>query len=366
MGTMAARPTVRGMAGLMAVAVAVLVSGCSSGGTGDSTSAALEADAADVAGVHGPARLTRLAALAQKEGGELSLYTSSNDDVVSDIVDDFENRFDIDVAIYRARSETLLTRLEEEHRAGFAGADVVNTNGVEMILLHDDGALAPWTVDDTGLLPGSEHDGWVASSFQRFVAAWHKGTRPPTSWEDFADPRFKGKIGVEAGDFDWYTTLRQYWIDHGKTPAEADRLFAKIAHNAKVVAGHSLMLALIASGELDAGTSNIEHLVERKRAEGAPVAWKPVVEPTFLAPDGLGIGAEAPHPATAALFLEWALTREGQQAFVNEGYVSVRRDLQHSPDVDAVPIDVEKVAANEESLRAAWEKVTRGGTPASD
>lgn len=347
---------------MVVLALAAIAAGCSSSGKRADTSAGLASAATEVAGVTGTQRLERLAKLAHAEGGELTLYTSSAEEVASQIVDEFESAFDVHVALYRARDETLVTRLEEEHNAGFAGADAVLTNGIAMTRLHGEGVLAPWTVDASGLLPGTAHAGWVASSFQRFVAAWRVGTRPPTTWEDFADDRFAGKIAIEEGDYGWYATLRDYWLAHGKTAAEADALFAAIARNAKVVRGHSLMLELVASGEVDASTSNFEHLVARKIAEGAPIAWRPAVEPTILSPDGIGIDTDASHPATAALFVEWALTKAGQQAFAHAGYVSARADAQQAAGLEAIPVDVEKLAAEETSLRATWEKITRGGT----
>jgi iron(III) transport system substrate-binding protein len=344
------------------LASAVVAAGCSSGG--DEEAASLDDVVAATEGLSGSARLDRLAELAQEEGGELSLYTSGTDEITSEIVDGFEERFDIDVAIYRARDETLFTRLVEEHDAGFAGADTVLTNALSLIRLREKEAVVPYTVDETGLLEGTTHDGWVTASFQRYVAAWREATSPPASWEDFADPRFADRLAIEVGDYDWYAALRTYWVeDGGKSEDEAQRLFEAIAANAKAVQGHSLLLELVITGEVDASTSNFEHLVARKIDEGAPVAWKPAVEPTFLGPDGLGIAAHAPHPAAAALFLEWALTQEGQQAFVDAGYTSVREDLQHEADVAAVTIDVEAIAADEERWRSEWDAIVSSATP---
>ncbi len=347
----------------LAVACALVAAGCSSDDREDG-SASLDDVVAATEGLSGSARLDRLAELAQDEGGELSLYTSGTDEIVSEIVEGFEDRYDLDVAIYRARDETLFTRLVEEHDAGFAGADTVITNALGMIRLREKEVLAPYDVDDGGLLADTTHDGWVTVSFQRYVAAWRDGTTPPTSWEDFADPRFEGRIAIEDGDYDWYSALRTYWVEQeGKSEDEAQRLFEAMAANAKVVQGHSLLLELVVTGEVDASTSNFEHLVARKMEDGAPVDWKPAVGPTFLGPDGLGIVADAPHPAAAALFVEWALTKEGQQAFVDAGYTPVREDLQHAPDVEAIPIDVEALAADEERWQSEWEAIVNGATP---
>jgi iron(III) transport system substrate-binding protein len=352
------------VAAVLVLAAAILAAGCTSNDGKDASQSLADVVAA-TDGLTGTARLERLGELARAEGGELSLYTSGTNEITSQIVEGFEDRFGIDVAIYRARDETLFTRLVEEHDAGFAGADVALTNALSLIRLRDRDVVTPYAVDASDLVEGATHDGWVTPSFQRYVAAWHEGTEAPTSWEDFADPRFAGKIAIEDGDYDWYSALRTYWVEkQGMSEEKTQHLFEAIARNAKVVQGHSLLLELVISGEVDAATSNFEHLVENKIAEGAPVAWKPAVEPTFLGPDGLGIGSLAPHPATAALFVEWALTEEGQRAFVDAGYTSVRKDLQKHADVASVPIDVEALAANEEKWQSDWESIVKEGTPA--
>lgn len=49
---------------------------------------------------------------------------------------------------------------------------------------------------------------------------------------------------------------------------------------------------------------------------------------TVVLPRGLGIAAEAPHPATSKLFLDFALSDEGQRAVAEGGLASYREGVK--------------------------------------
>jgi hypothetical protein len=51
----------------------------------------------------------------------------------------------------------------------------------------------------------------------------------PRAVADLADSRWKGRLALEAGDWDWYVTLRDHWMkSEGLTGAQADRRFEAI------------------------------------------------------------------------------------------------------------------------------------------
>ena len=113
------------------VALAVALPAC--GGSGGSSEAAPTVDetVAAVDGLTGTARTNELVKLAEEQGSELNLYTSSTTDYMTDLTDAFSDAHDIDVSIYKTASEALVQRIVEEDRAGFHGSDV---DGVEHAL----------------------------------------------------------------------------------------------------------------------------------------------------------------------------------------------------------------------------------------
>ena len=102
----------------------------SCGGSKGSTGAQQSLDdvLAAVQGLSGKARADKLAALADEEGGELNVYTSSSIDYMTELSDDFSDATDVDASLYKTSSEALVERMVEEQKAGFHGSDIVETN----------------------------------------------------------------------------------------------------------------------------------------------------------------------------------------------------------------------------------------------
>lgn len=236
-----------------------------------------------------------------------------------------------------------------------------------LAILNEQAILAPYEPSaGTSLVAGSDHDGWTAERINTFVVAWNTdrvsaGERP-RNWEDLADPRWQGRLGLESGDFDWYKGLRDYWLEQGRSEEEADRLFEAIARNAVVVTGHSLRLQLLAAGELDVVASAFRNQVQALADDGAPVGWKPVVEPVFMRAGGIAVVEGTKHPAAALLFYEWLLG-EGQEVIVAAGRDPTRRDLEATKGIDVRVIDVVALAESEREWRDRYERLVRLGKP---
>jgi iron(III) transport system substrate-binding protein len=352
-----------------ALCVLLLLVVASCGGSDDEESDGFAPVLAEVDGLTGKARQQKLLQLAREEGAELSLYTSMSIEQLDAAIGAFEDEFDIDVAFYRASGETVVPRLLEEADADFHGADVVRVNGLGMINLTNEGVLAPYASPlRAGLVDGTAYDDdWTIDAFSSFVLSWNSklvsAGEHPTSWEDLADSRWDGNVAIEAGDVSWYKELWEYWVDEeGKSPQEADRLFRQIASNASILRGHSLLAQLMAAGEF-ALAPNLVVSVERLRKEGAPLAWKPVVEPIFPEGQGVGLVEGAQHPAAAVLFLDWLLSA-GQQVLVENGGESARKDLATAPAAERRVVDFRTYAAEQEEWNERFDRLLAFGEEA--
>lgn len=353
-----------GFATLLA-AVLLAAAGCGGEGDSDAEGTSLEEVLAAVEGLDAGAREKRLRELAAGEDGTVSLYTSLAAGDQEELEAAFEEAYGIDVAVYRASDEAVAQRLVQEHDASFHGADVVETDGTMLAILNEEKILAPYEpASGESLVAGSDHDGWTADRINTFVVAWNtdrvQAAERPRSWEDLADPRWRGRLGLESGDFDWYKGLHDYWLEQGKSAAEADRLFEAIGRNAVVVTGHSLTLQLLAAGELDVVASAFRSQIEKLAKEDAPVSWKPVVEPVFMRAGGIAIVEGAKHPAAALLFYEWLLD-DGQEVIVAVGRDPTRRDLEATKGIDVRVIDVVALAESERVWLDRYERLLRLG-----
>lgn len=350
--------------------VGLVLAACQSpptgGEGGGSEETGYEKVMSQIEGLSGKQREDRLVELAEGEGGQLSLYTSLTSDVEDAVADAFGDAYDIDVSVYRTDSETVVARLIEESQANFPGADVVETNGPELINLNNEGVLVDYESEhQQNLVRGSIYDGWTADRFNKFVVSWNttkvSPAEVPTSWEDLADPKWDNELAMEPSDIDWYKTLWEYWVNEaGKSEQEANRLFEEMADGALFVKGHTLTGQLLSGGEFSVAASNYSYLVEGNIADGAPVAWKPPVEPILTRPNGVALVRNAQHPATAILFLDWVLS-SGQEVFAEFKLDPARQDLYTTPANQEVLVDVESVVEEQEEWTERYEQLATKG-----
>ncbi|MPY79731.1 MAG: extracellular solute-binding protein [Actinophytocola sp.] len=356
-------------AGLVVASAAALLAACGGGPPTEGGGAAGEpnaktADYSQWLELTGKERHDVLVTAAEKEG-KLSLYTSLSAEVVDELADAWEETYeDIDLEIYRASGEEVLPRILQENAAGYGGADVVETNATEMEVLGNKGLLQPYQGDALQRVPAEGKFGtWTATRFNVFAPSWNtdivKQGDEPKTWEDLADPAYKGKLALEIDDYDWYMGLHDYWRAEGKSEEEIDKLFQAMAANAKKVKGHSVMAEMTSSGQFGVAASNYTYIVEELKADGAPIELEPLVSPVILRPNGAGLMKTAQHPAAALLFKDWLLD-DGQQV-LQELNMTPSTDLEGDlGGTDHVMLDVEKVVAENEKWSKGYEQLLSG------
>lgn len=263
----------------------------------------------------GADRDQRVLAGARKEG-TVSMYTSLNLKDSVPITEAFEKKYPgVKVALWRASSEKVVQRALTEARAGRYTPDVFETNGPEMDIFYREKLLDQFYSPNFKDLPAAafpKHRYWVADRFNFFVLGYNtnlvKPGEVPNSYADLLKPRWAGKVGLEASDVDWFGAVVK-----GMGEEKGLTFFRKLAEShPQLRTGHTLIAELLASGEIPLAASVYNHNVERLIKKGAPVKWKPL-EPAFGRPNGIGVARNAPHPHAALLFVDFMLSREGQE-----------------------------------------------------
>lgn len=309
----------RGLLVVMIVA-ALMLAGCGTSPTAQAPKSGGDANSgpfAKYSSLSGSDRTQKLLTDARAEGS-VSIYTSNTD--IGDLVSEFEKTYPgVKVNAFRANSETVLQRIQQEAGANRTANDVVDTDDFELDALSSQGMLADYQSPiREGLRKEALFPGWTATRFNAFVVGWNTKLVPagqePKSFEELADPKWKGKLAMELSDFDWYMSLHTYLTTKkGMTDAQADDLFKRLVANAKVVKGHTVMGELLSAGQFAVALSIYSHTVDKAaHKDGAPVAFRPVVAPVILRPNGAGLMRDAKHPAAALLWMDWALT-DGQK-----------------------------------------------------
>ena len=271
-------------------------------------------DPLEVLKYQGADREKRLLEGAKKEGSVM-VYTSLNLKDSVPITEAFEKKYGVKAVLWRASSEKVVQRSLTETRAGRYSADIYETNGPEMEILHREKLLADFYSPGIKDIPPETipaHRQWIPDRFNFFTIAYNtnlvKPEDVPNTYEDLLHPRWAGKIGLEAGDTDWFGAVVK-----GMGEAKGLTFFRRLAEGKpEMRTGHTLIAELVASGEIPLAAAVYNHNAERLIEKGAPIKWKPLA-PTFGRPNAIGVSKRAPNPHAAMLFVDFMLSKDGQE-----------------------------------------------------
>ena len=272
----------------------------------------------------GADRQARIAEAARKEG-TLTLYTTIAEKDLPSILKPFEAKYGVKVNVWRAGTDKVLQRAVTETRAGRHDFDVVHFGSPEMEALSREKILHPVSSPvHADLMPGSlpAHKEWAATILSVWVQAYNtnqvKKEELPKTWQDLLHPKWKGKLGIEAKNDDWFATVVQQLGGEQKGLAYFRELVAKNGISPRK--GHTLLNNMVVSGEVPLALTLYNYMPEQAKQKGAPIDWF-AIEPAIARSNAVGISRNAQRPAAALLFYEYLLGPEGQQALVSLNYV---------------------------------------------
>ncbi|MDP2603048.1 MAG: extracellular solute-binding protein [Deltaproteobacteria bacterium] len=257
---------------------------------------------------------------AVKEGGVLNCYCSLAQINAEKIYPVFEKRFPgIKINHVDATSDKLAARAITEARGGRVIADVLEFGLENIAQVYDQKLLLeklpPEAAEYPENLKGSY---WIANNMIFFVGAWNtsrvKKEEEPKSLDDFADPRWKGKLIAEPRDAEMVIGF----MHKHKSLEKARAVLTKIAaNNVEFHRGHSQLAELLVAGQASACFTCYSHHYPSRIKKGAPLG--------YMLSEGLGsiiavaVLKDAPHPNTAWLFARWAASEEGQKVYAMGG-----------------------------------------------
>ena len=266
-----------------------------------------------------------LASEARREG-TLTLYSSAPTEDTGALIAAFEAKYGVKVRLWRGGSEAILTRTVTETRGRRFDADVIETAGPEMEALAREKVLYPlnWpaATDRAPAAPRRDR-AWTATRYSVFAAAYNTGAVAvadvPHRYEDLLDPKWKGRLGIEADDVDWF-----FAVVGALGERKGLDLFREIVarNGVSIRKGHSLLTNLVVSGEVPLALTAYGYRVDQLKKAGAPID-KSYLPPVIALPTGVGVVREAPHPYAALLFTNFMLS-DGQDIMAERGFVTRR------------------------------------------
>jgi iron(III) transport system substrate-binding protein len=285
---------------------------------------------AELAAYEGSDRSARLIAGAKKEGS-LQFYTTIPPEYLKPITDAFETKYGVKVDVWRARSEAVLQRVWAEAKGGRWTVDVVESISPPMEALTREKLTQEIRSPEhknliDGVLPA--HREWAPTLIFIFVQAYNtakvRKDELPKTYLDLLDPKWKGRLSIEASDHEWfYSVARDMGEERGL------KFFRDLVggNGLTTRVGHPLLVNLVASGEVPLALTVYQYSPEQLKKKGAPIDWF-AIEPAVAISDGMAVMKKAPHPHAALLFYDYLLGEEGNRQIAKLGYAPANRNIE--------------------------------------
>ena len=265
-----------------------------------------------------------------KREGQFTLYTSHT--WFRTFVKEFEKKYPfVKANEWRNDSKTLIRKVLEEAKSGRVLVDVVETTADGMGLIKREGLFQEYYSPEARHYPNElkprGKNGFFYLPNRETYSSLGFNTKlippanAPRSLKDLLDPRWKGKMAITG------TSTGVRWI--GNTLDVMGREFLeKMAEQDISVQdmAPAALMGLISSGEVPMSPTILDANVTMAKQKGAPVEWRPL-EPVVATVGSAALMAKAPNPATALLFIDYLLSKEGQQLIMKGGLWSPREDI---------------------------------------
>ena len=254
-----------------------------------------------------------------KSEGEAVFYANMDVSAMKPLTDGFMNRYPGTKAVsVHFSGATIIIRLDSEARAGKPLSDVVLSGQLGVLGLIEKKIAARYRSPEREFFRDGfkDKDGlWTAYMTNVMVSAYNtrqvSKDEAPRTVEDLLKPRWKGKLTMDSQSYVWFGTMMQYLGE------ETGLRFMKRLNEQNIShqRGRRLMTQLVAAGEFDMAVETNLNSVLTLSKQGAPLSFAPI-QPYFLSPSLVFMSANAPHPYTAALFIDYLLSEEGQKIVV--------------------------------------------------
>ena len=283
-----------------------------------------------------------------KKEGQFVFYSGIPVPDAQALLSAFEKKYPfIKTTHYRATGPALVSRIETEQRAGRHEWDVMNSTGFEPYVLLEQGYFAKYDSSERKNFPDGHKDVegyWTTMYTSPNLLSYNtRLVSPkdlPRDYFDLLEPKWKGRLGLDSSEFEWYANLKKVW------GAEKSQKFLEGLRKQEVrlVQGRALLTQLLGSGEFAILVNNyLQNAIEAKR-KGSSVEIL-ALDPVIAAAGLVGINKNAPHPNAARLFVDLVLSKEGQELVVKTDRSSVRKDVVGNPmdmlkEVRIIPSDL--------------------------
>jgi ABC-type Fe3+ transport system substrate-binding protein len=266
-----------------------------------------------------------------KKDGKLVFYTSVETEFARSLTRAFEAKYPfIKTDIFRSTHEKIFSRMNVERQTGTFTADVVSVGEFETFHLQRRAFIAPYKSPQAGAYPEGFKDpnGYWTDLYDNLIVTAYNTMRVkreeiPKRYEDLLHPRWKGRMVLDQNEDRWFANM--LYLRGEKKGLEYMQALAK--QDIAIRGGRSLVTQLLGAGEYDLQIVAYWYRPQLMKKQGAPVDWVGI-EPAIVALHPISVVEKAPHPNAAKLFIDFALSDEGQKIFIQRGRESAKPGLK--------------------------------------
>ncbi len=313
-------------------------------------------------------------------GGELNLYSSRHYDTDERLYEEFTEKTGIKINRIEDKASALMSRMEAE------GAN----SPADVLLTVDIGRL--WAAEKDGLLQAIKSDvlddaipsnlrdpegHWYGFSTRARVIFYDKEkvANPPQTYQELADPKYKGMVCTRSGSNIYMLSLLSGLIEHvgeDKAKAWAAGVYANRARDPE--GGDTDQLRGIASGECAIAISNTYYFARALRKDVRDLSGMTdkigIVFPNqdsfgaHVNISGGGVAKHAPNAENAVAFLEYLAGKDAQNYFAagNDEYpvvsgVAKSASVSQLGDFKADTQALDKLGENQAKAQMIYDEV---------
>jgi len=266
--------------------------------------------------------------------GKLTWYASLSATDARRLIDRFKELYPkIDAQFYRAGDAQLMERILAESRAGRFDWDVVSTTGYYAYSLKKRGMLASYDSPERKFIRAGHKDpqaSWTSIYTNYTVVGYNNRLvakdNVPKSHMDLLKPIWKGQIGLVSTAYEWFAVMLQ-----GMGNEKGMALMRELAkQQPQLRNGRTLLAQFVAAGEVNSALAAYSQNFENLKRDGAPVDWV-ALDPVYGNLNPMGLSAKAPHPSAGKLFIDFVLSKVGQETIRAQRRVPDRIDVLPDP-----------------------------------
>lgn len=307
-------------------------------------------------------------------GGTLTVYSPHPSEAINLGVQEFQDKYGIQVEVVAAGTGELLARVESESANPLG--DVLWGGGAESLQAYSKyfAQYVPTTIADIDTAYVDPNNYWVGESPLPMVIMYNTNLVPedqaPKAWKDMLNPEFKGKIAMAdpARSGSAYTILLTMIQAYGKDNGEGWQLVRDFYANldGKVLDSSSKVYKGVNDGEYSVGLTLEKEAIKYVEA-GGPVKIVYPEDGTSAVPDGVALIKGSKNEENAKLFIDFVTGYECQDIMAkNIKRRPVRTDtdapdgLPPMSEIKLVDYDFDWAATEKESILSQWKDIVIG------